>query len=144
MKHLRKVEVLQNGALHIISNDYEHVSPHYKSLNILKFKDNTTLKNCLILHDFINKKLPTSFNNYFTTCKDLHTINTRSASKGRIFAPHVDTATYGRKSVTHEAILSWNFLTDLYPAENFTLMPINKFKQFIKVHFTNSYIGTSD
>ena len=109
MKHLRKVEVLQNGALRIISNDYGHVSPHYKALNILKFKDNITLKNCLLLHDFINKKLPNSFNNYFTTCKDLHTINSRSASKGHIFVPDIDTITYGRTSIKHQPILSWNY-----------------------------------
>ena len=106
IKQLRKIEVLKNGALRIISNDYGHISPHYKALNILKLKDTITLKNCLLLNDFINKKLPNSFNDYFTTCKDLHTINTRSASKGHIFAPDVDTVTYGRKSNKHQAILS--------------------------------------
>ena len=85
-----------------------------------------TLKHCLLIHDFINKKLPNSFNDYFTTCKDLHTINTRSESKGHIFAPDVYMVTYGRKSIKHQAILSSNYLTDLYPAENFTLMPRNK------------------
>ena len=139
MKNLRKVEVLQNGALHVISNDYGHVSPHYKAFNILKLKDNITLKNCLLLHDFINKKLPSSFNNYFTTCEDLHSINTRSASKGHIFAPDVDTVTYGSKSIKHQAILSYNYLTGLYPEVNFFSMARNKFKKIIKQHFINSY-----
>ena len=63
MKHLRKVEVLQNVTLRIILNHYGHVSPHYKALNILILKDNIKLKNCLLHHDFINNKLPSSFNN---------------------------------------------------------------------------------
>ena len=96
---------------------------------------------CLLLHDFINKKLPNSFSNYFTTCKDLYTINTRSASKGHIFVPDVDTVTYGRKSIKHQAILSWNYLIDLYPMENFISMSRFKFKQFIRQHFTNSYLS---
>ena len=120
---------------------YGHVSPHYKTLNILKFKDKITLKTGLLFHDFINKKLANSFNNYFTTCKDLHTINTRSASKGHIFVPDVDTVTYGRKSIKHQAILSWNYLIDLYPMENFISMSRYKFKQFIRQHFTNSYLS---
>ena len=108
-------------------------------LNILKLKDNITLKNCLLLHDFINKKLPTSFSNYFTTCDDLHTIKTRNASKGHIFIPDVDTVTFGRKSIKHQAILSWNYLTDIYPEENFLSMPRYRFSKLIKQHFINSY-----
>ena len=104
MNKLRKVEVLQNRAIRIISDDYDHVSPHYYSLHILKLTDIITLKNCPFFHDFINKKLPTSFNDYFVTCDDLYTIKIRNASKGYIFLPDVDTVTYGRKFIKHQAM----------------------------------------
>ena len=47
----------------------------------------------------------------------------RNASKGHIFIPDVDTVTFVRKSIKHQAILSWNYLTDIYPEENFLSMP---------------------
>ena len=137
--NLRKIETLQNSAIRIISNDYGHVTPHYHALNILKLKDNVTLKNCILLHDFLNKKLPISFDNYFTTCEDLYTINTRNAQKGHIFVPNVDSVTYGRKSIKHQAILSWNYLSKLYPDKSFITMPRNTFIKLIKKHFINSY-----
>ena len=139
---MRKIEVLQNSAIRIISNDYGHVSPHYQTFNILKLKDNITLKNCLLIHDFINKKLPPSFNNYFITCEDLHTITTRNALKGYIFVPDVDTVSYGRKSIKHQAILSWNHLSELYPDQDFIRMPRNKFSKLVKTHFIESYFST--
>ena len=43
-----------------------HVTPFYHSLKLLKLEDNITLKNCLFVHDFLNGKLPDSFEKYFT------------------------------------------------------------------------------
>ena len=40
-----------------------HTDPIFKKLRILKIKDHITLQNCLLVYDFINNKLPKSFNN---------------------------------------------------------------------------------
>ena len=140
--HIKKIEVLQNSAIRIISNDYGHVSPYYHAYNILKLKDNIVLKNCLLIHDYFNKNLPISFRNYFTTCEDLHAIITRNTHKGFMFVPDVDTVSYGRKSVKHQAILSWNYLSELYPDNDFIKMPRNSFIKLIKKHFIDSYMST--
>jgi hypothetical protein len=138
-KHLKKIEVLQNSAIRTISNIYGHTSPAYKALNILKLKDSITLKNCLLIHDFMNKKLPESFNNYFILRDNLCTINTRNALKGHFFMPEVATVTYGRKAVKHQAILSWNYLIDMYPDESMSSMSRKKLTTFITKHFISSY-----
>ena len=79
------IEVLQNSAMRIISNDYGHVSPPYQAFNILNLKDNIT-KNVLLIHDFLTKKLPISLKYDFTTYKDLYTMITRNAQKGFILS----------------------------------------------------------
>ena len=66
-------------------------------------------------------------------------MNTRDASKGHIFAHDIDTVTYGRKSIKYQAILSCNYLTDIYPEENFITMPRHRFSKLIKQHFVNLY-----
>ena len=106
----------------------------YHTFHILKFKDNITLKNCLLIHDFFNKNLPISFSNYFTTCEDLHTMITRNAQKGFMFVPDVDTVSYGRKSIKHQAI------SKLYPDHDFIRMPRINFTKLIKKHFIDSYL----
>ena len=128
---IKKIEVIQNNAIRLISQDYQdilqeiliksqnqqnnqnthlqshlldenvkvyecdtqdeeendnyefeviHVNPFYHSLNLLKLKDNITLKNCLLVHDYINQKLPESFDKYFILQSELNTIHTRQSS----------------------------------------------------------------
>ena len=79
-KKLHKIETLQNSAIRIICNNYdERLSAQYKSLKILKLKDHIVLKNCLLVNDYINNKLPSSFDEYFHTQKQQHSIITRTA-----------------------------------------------------------------
>ena len=46
----------------------------------------------------------------------------------RFVLPDIDTITYGRKSIKHQAILSWNYLTDLYLDNKFILISRYKLK----------------
>ena len=54
-----------------------HVTPYYHSLKILKLKDSITLTNCLLVHDYINKKLPSSFDGFFTFQSEVNSMVTR-------------------------------------------------------------------
>ena len=66
LSFLSKLQSMQNAAMRIISNTpkYDHISPIYHDLKVLKFKDNITLKNCLLIHDQLNDKLPKSFDEF--------------------------------------------------------------------------------
>ena len=72
--NFKKIETLQNNALRLItfSEFNAHVSPLYKSLKILKLKDQITLQNCLLVFDQLNKNIPSNFTIFFITTKDLY------------------------------------------------------------------------
>ena len=116
--NLTKLQSLQNSAIRIITNTpkYEHISPIYNNLAILKFKDNINLKNCLLIHDQINSNLPSNLSKLYKECDTIYTINTRGASKGQLFLPSFHSTKYGRKSLKIQSILTWNHL---YPDKMF-------------------------
>ena len=140
---ISKLQSLQNTAIRIITNTtkYDHISPIYHDLKVLKFKDNITLKNCLLIHDQLNNKLPKSFDAFYKECANTYTINTRGASKGQIYLPSFDSTKYGRKSLRIQSILSWNYLIHLYPKSEFKEMSKNEFKKLIKKHFLDMYVA---
>ena len=63
----------KKNALRIISiaGFNAHTTPLFKSLKILKVYDQITLLNCLFVHDYLNVKLPKSFDNTFTKLSDI-------------------------------------------------------------------------
>ena len=86
-----------------------HTSPLFKKHKILKLQDHVALENCLLIHDFLNKKLPQSFNNYFKTTENIYSsISTRNSINGSIFVPYVKSTKYGLNSIKRKSILSWN------------------------------------
>ena len=97
------------------------------------------MKNCLLANDYINNKLPTSFDEYFLTQKQQHSVITRGTSKGHLFIPNVNTVRYGRKSITHQTILSYNFFIDKYPNVDFTNIQLYQLKTLVKKHYLNTY-----
>ena len=76
------ISIIQKNAVCIITfaEFNAHTDPIFKKLRILKIKDHITLQNYLLVYDFINNKLPKSFNNAFAKVKDIHTITTRNAT----------------------------------------------------------------
>ena len=83
--YIDKISIIQKNALRIISFS----DPLFKKL---KIKDNITLQNCLLVHDFINNKLPKSFKNTFNKLKDFHTLNTKNAMAGNVYIPFLKTS----------------------------------------------------
>ena len=59
--------VLQKNAVRIINfSDFKaHSEPLFKKLEILKFKDNIILQNCLFVYDYLKENLPNSFTDTF-------------------------------------------------------------------------------
>ena len=141
-KFVKKIQVLQNNALRLITfadSFRDHVSPLYKTLNILKFRDYVSLQNILFIHDYFNDLLPECFNGYFTLLRDAHSHATRNAGIGRLVVPPFDSDRYGRKSFKIQAILLWNNLADHFPAEDFTNISRFKLKNMLAKHFIESY-----
>ena len=67
-KSFNKIKILQNNAIRLITfaeSFYDHVTPIYKELKLLKLRDMVTLNNFLLIYDYFNKNLPISFTNFF-------------------------------------------------------------------------------
>ena len=94
--HNETISKIQNKAMRILSfaDFYSNSNPLYKNMNIIKIKDFVSMQNCLFVHDFLNKKLPECFDNYFKTTHDIHSQGTRASSLGQIFQTNSNTTTY--------------------------------------------------
>ena len=70
-----------------------HTSTIFKSLGIIKVHDQITLLNCLFAHDFLNGKLPKSFENTFSKLSDVgssgNNVSTINSKLGCLFLPNV-------------------------------------------------------
>ena len=88
--------------------------PIFKYLKILKLQDFITLQNCLFVHDSLNDNLPLSFDNYFKSVTDVHTIDTRSAALGCLFVTHANSTKFGLNSITRKCIDDWNHFSKLF------------------------------
>ena len=106
--YIDKISIIQKNAVRIITfaEFNAHTDHIFKKLRILKIKDHITLQNCLLVYDFINNKLPKSFNNTFVKVKDIHTITTRNAV-GNLFIPYSNTTRYGLNSIYRKLIVSF-------------------------------------
>ena len=144
-KYIKKIQTLQNRALRLISFADSSTTPHlhtidiYKKLNLLKFPDLVTLKNLLFVHDYLNKRLPESFNGYFNLASDLHTHNTRNASLCHLFIPQTESVRYGHNSFKLKAIKAWNSLCNEFPDTNLITLHRKQIKLLIIKHFLNRY-----
>ena len=121
-------------------SDYRSsTGPIYKALRILKLKDQISLSNCLFVHDQINKELPESFSNYFTPTNELYPIVTRNSKTGKLFIPQVNSIRYGRHSIKHSSIKTWNFFIKQFPNTDFMKIMRNDLKKLITERFFKSY-----
>ena len=77
------------------------------------------LQNCLLIYDYINNKLPKSFNNTFIKLKDVHTFSTRNANTGNLH-PYSNTTIW----------------------KNLSGLSRDKLKKLITEQFFNSYLIT--
>ena len=141
-KFVKKIQVLQNNALRLITfaeSFRDHVSPLYKKLKILKFRDYVSLQNLLFIHDYFNDKLPECFNGYFTLLRDAHDHETRNAGTGHLVVPPIQSDRYGKKSFKIQSIILWNSFADKFPAEDLTNISRSKFKKILVKDFIENY-----
>ena len=137
----KKIETLQNNAMRIMtfSDHRAHTGPIYKSLKILKLKDQISLSNCLFVYDQINNKLPKSFNSYFMTTAELYPNVTRSSKTAKLFIPQVNSVRYGRQSIKYSCINTWNHFTKIFSNTDFMKILRNDLKILITNNFLESY-----
>ena len=143
-KYTDKIFKIQKNAVRIMTRAgfNAHSSPIFKSLRILKVQNQITLLNYLFVHDFLNGKLPKSFENTFSKLSDVRsngdTVSTINSELGCLFQPNVNTSTYGLNSLFRNSIISWNFYTKLFN-KDVVSMSKNELKNKIKKHMLSTY-----
>ena len=75
-----------------------HSSPLFQKLKILKITDLHYLYCALFMYDYYSNKLPSIFNNFFTSTNKVHQYQTRLASKISYYLPKART-NYGKFNI---------------------------------------------
>ena len=108
-----KISRLQKNAARIMtfSEFKAHSEPLFKQLEILKFTDNITLYNCILVHDYLHGNLPDAFFETFKRINETHNHSTRQACNGMLSIPKYNSTEYGLKCIYKKCINSWNDIT---------------------------------
>ena len=85
------------------------------------------------MHQFINGKLPKTFDSFFIKTSDKHNVNTRFAKRSTFYVPKIRT-NYGKFNIRYNGPILWNE-TD----ERFKILTVHSFKRELSLHFINSY-----
>ena len=132
---LQPLFVLQKKAIRIItfSGFFEHTSPLFKDLNVIKLFDEVTVHIAVFVYKFKNQLLPTNFNVFFTSIKETHNYNTRLSSRLTYALPKTRT-NYGIFNIRYQGAKIWNAISD-----NIKLLSLKQFKKKLKSGIISSY-----
>ena len=86
---------------------YDHSTPLFFRLKILKLEDLVYLHTSLFMYDFHENNLPSIVNHYFVPVKQRYPYNTRLASKSSYSLPKART-NYGLLSIKFVGTKIWN------------------------------------
>ena len=105
---LQKVVLLQKRAIRIINNANfnDHTEPLFKHSEILRLNDLYEYQVCLFMHDFLNKKLPQSFDGMFRLNSDIQTEHVTRQSD-HMNVPRCTSALSGKLPIFNFPII-WN------------------------------------
>ena len=125
---------LQKMAIRIITNNKKSAStqPQAKKLNILSFPDLYTYSTTIFMYKHTHQMLPPSMNTLFQKNNQIHSYNTRNATKLRI--PNIKT-NLAEKFITMTGVNIWNQLSVILNIDQ----KISTFKQKLITHLTSKY-----
>ena len=127
---------LSHSLVHLsctFSGFFEHTSPLFKDLNVIKLSDEVTVHIAVFVYKFKNQLLPTNFNVFFTSIKETHNYNTRLSSRLTYALPKTRT-NYGIFNIRYQGAKIWNAISD-----NIKLLSLKQFKKKLKSGIISSY-----
>jgi len=108
---LQPITVLQKKALRLMdfSPFCAHTSLIFKKYNILKLSDLVEYCTSIFMYKFKNNILPCNFIDYFKHISEVHSYQTRSATKQNLYLPKAKT-NYGKFNIKFVGTKIWNSL----------------------------------
>ena len=134
---INRICVLQNCAMRIMAFKLPGFSAKslYARFNVLQFSDMVHLQNILLLHKLWRNEMPPAVHSTFAV-DFTHNLPTRAQNTGLIDLPSVETTCFGKNSIRHNAIRSWNSVQSLLPIK---LIDLESVKCDLKKCFLASY-----
>ncbi len=140
--HISKIKSLQKRALKAIffaNNDNEiDISRIHFDLKILNIEHQLQVQLSSLMWDYDHDILPLSLRSYFKRANLVHNYGTRSASKGSLHYPKVNTSKFGTKSFKYKGVKVLNDLKNMHIYQNATSK--TKFIKELKSDLLSSYI----
>ena len=132
--NLNKLVILQKKAIrHVAGCDpYDHTSPLFSSLNLLKFTDLINVSIASFIFKCLNSNLPNKFKTFFTQNSQIHKYNTRQCTDFHAFPTYSNNA---QKSLRNRLVNIWNSL----PCRDKTFNSLISFKSHLKRYFMSNY-----
>ena len=140
-QYVNHIIKIQNKAMRIINfrNNRTSSSELYKNSNILKFKDQITIANYLLVHDSLNRRTPLPLQGRLHLIRDSHNYHVRNSAKHCVKIPPARTTEFGIHSILGQAARNWNYFQILYHDDCMHIQTRNKCKNKLRQHFLNSY-----
>ena len=105
-----------------------------------------TIKNCSLAHNFLNAKLPETFNSFLEKQSEVHSIYTRCTEELTLRLPIVNLETYGGQSPIWKSITDWNENTktiEYIDPDTSEIVPLkNLSKQIIASELKDKYFAS--
>ena len=112
---------------------YEHTSPLFKKLNIIKLHDLVSYHIEVFMYRFKNCLLPPVFDAFFSKVSDIHHYNTRSAAKQLYYLPRART-NYGKFNIRFHEPKIWISIDHRIKSASFA-----QFKTNLKHYYLSLY-----
>jgi len=132
---LQPLEVVHNNILRTIAyNNYGcHITPLYKSLNILNLHDIYKFELAKLMHEFHHEMLPTSFKDLFQKTDEAHCHNTRYANNQNYFIKQVSTNA-GKKTISHRGATLWANVDQQFKDKSYNAFR-NQYRSFLLLQY---------
>ena len=143
-KAIKRIESIQNRAVRTI-NFAPFRSPTdclYQSSKILKFSDQVKLQDVLLIHDYLNKRIPIALLEWFqfNPAVSQHDYPSSGARYFKMEVPRINNVTYGEYSISFQAIKHWNHLVTRYPQEKLHTVSKDVIREFMQKKILESYL----
>ena len=136
--HVKKILTLQKKAIGIINNKpyCYHTEPLFKKENILTIDHQFNLQVTLFMHDFLNNRLPKSFNNFFQLNANLIRRQTRQHNTFYIGRPRTN---FSMHLPNHSFPRIWNNMNQIIQG----IPNRNLYKRQCRIHYLQTYAENS-
>ena len=142
-KVIKRIETIQNRAIRTI-NFAPYRSPSnnlYQNSKILKFSDSIKLQDILLIHDYLNKKIPTSLQEWFQfkPAASIHHYPSSVARHFQMEIPKIKNQTYGEFSIGFQSVKHWNNIVSRFSQNELHTVSKDVIRDFIQTKMLETY-----